>query len=43
MIPDFVLGGGGLIVLGSGDPGWKAAMRDLADALPGPGCGADRL
>ncbi|MBN8630854.1 MAG: glycogen synthase GlgA [Rhodobacterales bacterium] len=35
VIPDFVLGGGGLIVLGSGDPGLEAAMRQLADRFPG--------
>lgn len=35
VIPDFVLGGGGLIVLGSGDPGMEAAMRHLADRFPG--------
>lgn len=35
VIPDFVLGGGGLIVLGSGDPGLEGAMRDLAARFPG--------
>jgi starch synthase len=35
VIPDFVLGGGGLIVLGSGDPGLEAAMRNLATRFPG--------
>jgi starch synthase len=35
VIPDFVLGGGGLIVLGSGDPGLEAAMRNLAARFPG--------
>jgi starch synthase len=35
VIPDFVLGGGGLIVLGSGDPGMEGAMRNLADRFPG--------
>lgn len=35
VIPDFILGGGGLIVLGSGDPGMEAAMRDLAARFPG--------
>ena len=35
VIPDFVLGGGGLIVLGSGDPGMEAAMRNLAARFPG--------
>jgi starch synthase len=33
--PEFVLGGGGLIVLGSGDPGMEAAMRNLAARFPG--------
>jgi starch synthase len=35
VIPEFVLGGGGLIVLGSGDPGLEGAMRDLAGRFPG--------
>lgn len=35
VIPDFVVGGGGLIVLGSGDPGMEAAMRQLAERFPG--------
>ena len=35
VIPDFVLGGGGLIVLGSGDPGMEGAMRALAARFPG--------
>jgi starch synthase len=35
VIPDFVLGGGGLIVLGSGDPGLEGAVRNLADRFPG--------
>jgi starch synthase len=35
VIPDFVLGGGGLIVLGSGDPGLEGAMRNLAARFPG--------
>jgi starch synthase len=34
-IPDFVAAGGGLVVLGSGDPKLEAAMRDLAAAHPG--------
>ena len=34
-IPDFVAGGGGLCILGAGDPGLEAAMRDLAKAHPG--------
>jgi starch synthase len=35
VIPDFVLGGGGLIVLGSGDPGLEGAMRALSARFPG--------
>jgi len=35
VIPDFVLGGGGLIVLGSGDPGMESAVRKLAGRFPG--------
>ena len=35
VIPEFVLGGGGLVVLGSGDTGMEAAMRQLADRFPG--------
>jgi starch synthase len=35
VIPDFVLGGGGLIVLGSGDPGLEGAVRTLAARFPG--------
>ena len=35
VIPDFVLGGGGLIVLGSGDPAMEGAMRGLAARFPG--------
>lgn len=35
VIPEFVLGGGGLIVLGSGDPGLEGAMRSLAARFPG--------
>ncbi|MFM7336466.1 MAG: glycogen synthase GlgA [Tabrizicola sp.] len=35
VIPDFVLGGGGLLVLGSGDPGLEGAVRKLADRFPG--------
>lgn len=35
VIPEFVLGGGGLIVLGSGDPGMEGAMRNLAARFPG--------
>jgi starch synthase len=35
VIPEFVAGGGGLAVLGSGDPALEAAMRDLAARFPG--------
>lgn len=35
VIPDFVLGGGGLIVLGSGEPAMEEAMRGLAARFPG--------
>lgn len=35
VVPDFILGGGGLIVLGSGDPGMEGAMRNLEDRFPG--------
>jgi starch synthase len=35
VVPDFVVGGGGLIVLGSGDPGLEAAVRNLAARFPG--------
>ncbi|MFN7224891.1 MAG: glycogen synthase GlgA [Paracoccaceae bacterium] len=35
VIPDFVVAGGGLIVLGSGDPALEAAVRALAAAHPG--------
>jgi starch synthase len=35
VIPEFVLGGGGLIVLGSGDPGMEGQMRALAARFPG--------
>ncbi|MBC7479887.1 MAG: glycogen synthase GlgA [Pseudorhodobacter sp.] len=34
-VPDFIEAGGGLIVLGSGDPGLEAAMRGLALRFPG--------
>lgn len=34
-IPAFVAAGGGLVILGSGDPGLEAAMRALAAAHPG--------
>lgn len=35
VIPEFVAAGGGLVVLGSGDPRLEAAMRGLAAAHPG--------
>jgi starch synthase len=35
VVPDFVLAGGGLIVLGSGDPALEGAVRDLAQRFPG--------
>ena len=35
VIPDFVVAGGGLIVLGSGDPALEAAVQDLARRHPG--------
>lgn len=35
VIPDFVASGGGLIVLGTGDPAREMAMRQLAAAHPG--------
>lgn len=35
VVPDFVLGGGGMIVLGSGDPKLEGAVRGLADRFPG--------
>ncbi|MFN3845755.1 MAG: glycogen synthase GlgA [Paracoccaceae bacterium] len=35
VIPDFVVAGGGLIVLGSGDPALEGAVRSLAAAHPG--------
>jgi starch synthase len=35
VVPDFVVGGGGLIVLGSGDPGLEGAVRNLAARFPG--------
>ncbi len=35
VIPDFVAAGGGLIVLGSGDPALEGAMRALAARHPG--------
>ena len=33
--PEFIEAGGGLVVLGSGDPGLEGAMRDLAARYPG--------
>ncbi len=35
VIPDFVEGGGGLVVLGSGDPKLEGAMNSLAARFPG--------
>ena len=35
VMPDFIAGGGGLVVLGSGDARLEAAMRDLAARYPG--------
>ncbi|MFN4153325.1 MAG: glycogen synthase GlgA [Paracoccaceae bacterium] len=35
VVPEFVAAGGGLIVLGTGDPALEAAMRALAGAHPG--------
>lgn len=35
VIPDFIAGGGGLVVLGSGDPALEQAMLDLAARFPG--------
>lgn len=35
VVPDFVEAGGGLVVLGSGDPVLEGAMRDLAARYPG--------
>ncbi len=35
VLPEFIAGGGGLIVLGSGDPVLEGAMRDLAARYPG--------
>lgn len=34
-LPDFVAGGGGLLVLGTGDPALEAAMRAAAARFPG--------
>lgn len=35
VIPEFIEGGGGLVVLGSGDPTLEAAMRSLEARFPG--------
>jgi starch synthase len=35
VIPDFVVAGGGLVVLGSGDPALEGAARDIAARFPG--------
>ncbi|TGD63038.1 glycogen synthase GlgA [Tabrizicola sp. WMC-M-20] len=35
VVPDFVAAGGGLVVLGTGDPDMEDAMRWLTDAHPG--------
>jgi starch synthase len=35
VVPGFIAAGGGVIVLGSGDPGLEEAMRDLARRFPG--------
>jgi starch synthase len=35
VIPEFIEGGGGLLVLGSGDPALEAAMRGLEKRYPG--------
>ena len=35
VIPEFIAGGGGLLVLGSGDPSLEAAMQTLAQRYPG--------
>lgn len=34
-LPDFLDGGGGLVILGSGDPGLEAAVRGLVARFPG--------
>lgn len=34
-VPDFIAGGGGLLVLGSGDPALEAAMQALVTRFPG--------
>jgi starch synthase len=35
MLPDFIAGGGGLVVLGTGDPALEAAMRAASEVYPG--------
>ena len=35
ILPDFIAAGGGLVVLGAGDPGLEAAMRQAAATYPG--------
>jgi starch synthase len=35
VLPDFIAGGGGVAILGSGDPALEAAMRELHAAHPG--------
>jgi starch synthase len=35
VLPDFIAGGGGVAILGAGDPGLEAAMRGLHAAYPG--------
>ena len=35
VLPDFIAGGGGLAVLGTGDPALETAMRTLAERFPG--------
>jgi starch synthase len=35
VLPGFIAGGGGLVVLGAGDPGLEAALRALAARFPG--------
>ena len=35
VLPEFIESGGGLVILGSGDPGLEGAMRDLAARYPG--------
>ena len=35
VLPSFIAAGGGIVVLGSGDPALEAAMRDLSRQFPG--------